>query len=326
MQCRCHGHQPSLIVQKPAPIKTLLENLSGRFDLLTSRAINCNSMKLRCFFLLWPLCFSAYSQLNGTITLPHAGVEFTIPAGWIGQKTEAGYMLGSQTEAGAIFLSNHQSTSLEALKAEALKGIHEEGLQLMVHGAPETLDGNVLAASYTGLLQGQAVKAFAVGLINPFGRGVLILALTTPEMFTERHQQLAKQIAESIRFFQAERSPVVDEWKQGLTNARLTYMESYSSQDGGYSDKIVIELCGAGHFRHSKRYRMGIDSGGAFANDNSTSQGSGTWEVTQDASGNPVLELKYNGGEVQEYTLQYVNEKTLLNGTRYFRTYDAGCP
>ena len=243
----------------------------------------------------------------------------------MGQQNETGYILGSQTEAGAIFLSSHQSASLESLKQEAMNGIYENGLQLSMEGAPEALSPNSIAASYSGSLEGQMVKGYAVGLINPHGEGVSILVLTTPEMFTERHRTLARQIGASMRFSKAEKAPIVDEWKKALANARLTYMDSNSTQDGGYSDKIVIELCGAGYFRHSKRYNMGVDVGGVSGSDNSSSKGSGNWDVVQDAGGNPILRLTFNAGEVQEYTLQYVNEKTLLNGKRYFRTYDAGC-
>ena len=135
------------------------------------------------------------------------------------------------------------------------------------------------------------MKGYAVGLINPHGEGVSILVLTTPEMFTERHRTLARQIGESMRFFKAEKAPIVDEWKKALNNARLTYMESYNTQDGGYSDKIIIELCGAGYFRHSKRYNMGVEVGGVFGSDNSSSKGSGNWDVVQDAGGTSLTRI-----------------------------------
>lgn len=283
-------------------------------------------MRALLILILWQTAFPAHAQLTGRVTLPHAGVEFTIPEGWIGQQTEMGYILGSQQEAGAILLSNHESTSLAALKQEAVKGINEEGgTQLSVEGVPETEGENTVSALYAGLLQGQPVKGYAIGLLNPFGKGVLILAVTTPEIFSERHRQLAKQIGKSVRFFKAETSGAVDEWKKVLTNARLTYLESYNSSGGGYSDKIVIELCAAGYFEHSKRYTLGIDTGGAFANDHSSSHGAGVWKISQDAYGNPLLELQFNEGGLHQYTLEYVNGKTLLNGRQYFRTYDSGC-
>ena len=267
----------------------------------------------------------AWSQLSGKVSVPYAGVEFTIPEGWIGQETGGGYILGSHSEAGAIFLTSHEMTSLASLKQEAMRGFQDESVQLMIEGAPESLSESSVGGHYNGTLQGQPVKAYAVGLINPYGKGVTILCVTTPELFSDRLRQLARQIAGGMHFFKAEKAPIVDEWKQSLTNARLTYMESYSTQGGGYSDKIVIDLCATGYFRHSKRYQMGLDTGGAFASDNNASQGAGSWTVNQDGAGNPVLNLTFHDGQVQQYTLQYVNEKTLLNGTRYFRTYDAGC-
>lgn len=281
-------------------------------------------MKLVLFLIFLSRCIVAYPQLSGKVTLPHAGVEFTIPQGWIGQETAMGYILGSQTEAGAIFLSSHQSTSLETLRQEAMKGIYEEGLQLNIDGALENLGENSIGGNYAGMLQGQTVKAYGVGLINPHGRGVSILAVTTPQMFTERHRQLAKEIASTMRFFKAEASPVVNEWKNALTNARLTYMDSYSTQGGGYSNKIVIDLC-PGYFRRNKNNSLNADVGGVFGSGHSGDQGSGTWQVIPDASGDPILELTFTDGQVQEYRLQYVNDQTLLNGVRYFRTNDAGC-
>lgn len=283
-------------------------------------------MKKYLLLMLTLAANQAWSQLSSKVSLPFAGVEFTIPKGWVGQETDAGYILGSHTEAGAIFLTTHQMTSVESLKQEAMNGFQEDGgTQLMIEGSPETLGQASIACVYSGTLQGQPVKAYAVGLVNPHGNGVTILSVTTPELFSERHRQLAQEIAGGMRFFKAEKAPIVDEWKQALTNARLTYMESYNTQGGGYSDKIVIDLCATGAFRHSKRYQMGIDTGGAYASDHNASQGSGSWTVSQDGAGNPILELTFNDGQVQAYTLQYVDDKTLLNGTRYFRTYDAGC-
>src|SRR5690606_38747643 len=82
-------------------------------------------MKLFLFLFFSSLWMTAYPQLTGKVTVPQAGVEFTIPQGWIGQPTETGYVLGSNTEAGAIFLANHQSPSLAALRQQAMSGIYE---------------------------------------------------------------------------------------------------------------------------------------------------------------------------------------------------------
>lgn len=286
---------------------------------------------MRTIFLLLVSCqlhpLMLQAQLSGTVSLPHAGIEFVIPDGWLGQETGDGYILGSNTEPGAVFLTSHQATTLDALRAEAAKGIYEDGgTHLMPEGGIQSFGENALAAQYAGMLQGQRVKAYGIGLINPHGMGVTILVVTTPELFTDRHRTLAETIARGMRFSKAEAAPIVDEWRSALQNARLTYMDSYTTTGGGYSDKTVIDLCSGGFFKHSRNYNMGVDVGGAFGSDHSASRGAGTWQVLQDATGNGVLQLTFHNGEVQEYTLQYANEKTLLNGTRYFRTYDAACP
>ena len=277
-------------------------------------------------FFLCQIPVFGFSQLSGTVTLDYVGVEFTIPDGWIGQQTDGGIILGSQTEAGAIILVQHAFSSLSDLRQEAINGVQDDqGITLMIEGTPEELGPSSIGAGYTGSMQGYPVKAYAVGLINPHGKGVSIFSITSPEAYSARQEQLAKDVAKGLRFFQAQVSAATSEWKKALTNARLTYMESYSSQGGGYSNKVVIDLCGAGYFKHSKNYNLSIDTGGAFGNDNDASNGSGSWQVIQDASGNAVLELRFKNGETDEYTLEYVNEQTLLNGTRYFRTYDAAC-
>lgn len=284
-------------------------------------------MRPMLLLLLCHIGSLGFSQMTGKITLEHVGVEFTIPDGWIGQLTDAGIVLGSQTEAGAVMLTQHESNSLESLRQEAMKGIQEgPGINLMIEGAPHEVGPDAIGATYTGTMQGYPVKAYALGVINPHGKGVSIFSITTPEVYSARQEQLAKDIQKSLRFFKAAISAATTEWKKALANARLTYTESYSSEGSGYSDKVVIDLCASGNFTHSSRYRLSVDTGGAFGNDKSSSGGSGVWQVIQDASGNAVLELKFSNGETREYALQYVNEKTLLDGTRYFRTYDANCP
>ncbi len=279
--------------------------------------------------LLVPLLFSfataCVGQVSGTVKLDHLGMAFTIPSGWVGQQTESGYVLGSHAEPGAILLTSHESREIQQLRAEAMKGISDEGIFLQLTGEIEPFGSNGIAARYAGSLQGQSVKAYGIGLINPHGLGVSILAVTTPDMFTERHVELAREVARGFRFTSPVATPIVNEWKRALTNARLTYMETYSSGSGGYSNKVVIDLCGTGIFTDSRNYNMSIDTGGAFGSDHNSSGGSGSWDVVPDINGNPVLQLNYQDGSVKEYALSYVDEKTLLNGTQYFRTYETGC-
>lgn len=156
------------------------------------------------------------------------------------------------------------------------------------------------------------------------------MAAATPEQFTGTHKQLAVQLANSIHFYKPETPSVVEEWKQTLQNSRLTYMDSYSSNSGsyggystggGYSSEIQIHLCGQGYFKYKSSSSTSIDTGGAFGSSSDSGRGNGTWEVVANAQGSATLRLNFNNGEVYEYTLDYQDKKTLLNGKRYFRTY-----
>ncbi|MEO0340546.1 MAG: hypothetical protein AAF242_15215, partial [Bacteroidota bacterium] len=50
--------------------------------------------------------------------------------------------------------------------------------------------------------------------------------------------------------------------------------------------------------------------------------GSGEWKVVGNFQGQAVLQLNFYSGEVYEYTLSMDDKKTLLNGKRYFRTWN----
>ncbi|MEM9833084.1 MAG: hypothetical protein AAF944_20790 [Bacteroidota bacterium] len=273
----------------------------------------------------------AFAQTTGEVDLETLGIRFTIPNGWMGQEIGGGYILGSNTESGFVFLTVHQYTSVAQLIQEAKKGLSEQnGTNLSPSGNIESLSGRSIGAEFGGTLEGQSVKAYLVSLVNPHGNGVTILAATTPDQYSSTYKQLALQLANSTRFYQPKTPPVVAEWKQTLQNSRLTYMDSYSSNSGsyggystggGYSDKVQIHLCGQGFFKYQSSSSMSMDTGGAFGSSFDSGKGNGTWEVVGNIQGGASLRLNFHNGEVYEYTLEYKDKKTLLNGSRYFRTY-----
>ena len=274
---------------------------------------------------------SSLAQTTGEVNFETLGIRFTIPDGWVGQEVDGGYVIGSNTEPGFAFLTLHQYTSVAQLTQEALRCINEQNrTSLNLSGDVENLSGRSIGAEYSGTLEGQAVKAYVVGLVNPLGNGVTILAATTPEQYSATHKQLALQLANSTQFYQPETPPVVKEWKQTLQNSRLTYMDSYQSSSGsyggystggGYSSKVLIHLCGQGYCKYQSNSSMSVDTGGAFGSSADSGQGNGTWEVVGNTQGGASLRLNFHNGEVYEYALEYKDEKTFLNGSRYFRTY-----
>jgi hypothetical protein len=271
------------------------------------------------------------AQATGEVNFETLGIRFTIPDGWVGQEVNGGYIVGSNTQPGFAFLTLHEYTTISQLTQQARQGISEQnGTNLSLAGEIVQLNERSIGAEYSGTLEGQAVKAYFVGIINALGSGVTIMAASTPDQYTDMHKQLAIQLANSIQFSKPVTPPIAEEWKQTLQNSRLTYMDSYQSNSGsyggystggGYSSEVQIHLCGQGFFKYYSSSSMSIDTGGAFGGSSDGGQGSGTWEVVGNAQGGAMLRLNFNNGEVYEYNLEYRDNKTFLNGDRYFRTY-----
>lgn len=291
-------------------------------------------IKTFLFALLFALPLPALAQTTGEVDLKYLGIRFAIPEGWVGQEVDGGYLLGSHTKPGLVLLTLHELKSVEALRSNAAQGIYEQGIMLQPAGAVQPVGQHGVGGEFAGTINGEQVKAYIIGLVNPHGSGVSIMAATTPAQYSAEHSKLALAVADSMQFSKPETGPIVEQWKQALGNRRLTYMDSYYSSGpsydgystgGGYSSKTVIDLCAAGHFQHSSRSSVSVDTGGAFGSSAGSGGGAGRWEVAGGPQGTAVLVLSFHDGNRQEYTLDYQDDKTLLNGKRWFRTNDAAC-
>ena len=151
--------------------------------------------------------------------------------------------------------------------------------------------------------------------------------MTTAELFEQKHIAVAKQIMKSVKFSKPKTDAIVKEWKDYLSNVRLTYM--YSNYSGTYVEGGVtayaesnekIDLCSAGYFTHSSNSMVSAGNSGINAYSGNQGGGDGSWEIKVGVGGTPYLILNFNNGEVYEYELTYEDNKLHLNGTRYFRT------
>ena len=245
----------------------------------------------------------------------------TVPEGWVGQEANGVFLMGSYTKPGAIIVAPQEYTSVQNLRTEIQKGYQEAGgTSLMPASAIKTIDQNTVAVELTGTLQFQAAKGYLSGSINPYGQDVVIMALTTTEMYTDEHRQLVMQVEKSLAFSQPKAS---NDWKSLLSGVKLTYMDSYYSGSytdggvsGGYSTELVFDLCSAGYFIHYGSDNMTVGSDVSSGYSSGRSSGSGEWEVV----GN-TLRLKFNNGRVWEYQLSMEEKKLHLDGKRYYRTW-----
>ena len=285
---------------------------------------------------LYMLCLVMASMplLAQEVSYEHLGIEFQIPQGWVGQETEGGYIMGSNTEPGMLLITTHTAKSLEQLRTEAAQGIVDEGTMLQMQGQIETLSSSAIGAEFGGNMNGQPAKAYVAGLLNPHGLGITIIGLTSSEKYSPRYKELVNTIRNSTRFSKAKTSPQVAQTKQLFQGVKLTYMNSsydsgpsvggYSTYSG-YSEERVITLCRNGYFSMSGSNSFSMDSGGGFGSGGGNSGDQGQWSIGQGAYGNPMLKLSYQNGNSESYEIGFHDGKTYLDGTRYFRTNDAGC-
>lgn len=202
----------------------------------------------------------------GPLRVPLDGYSLTVPDTWKHAEQAGVHVLGSDTEAGLILISYTAGLNLEAMRAQALAGLVQEGLVLMPTAAPVEMK----AGSSSGIrvdLQGRAadgtlVGARAVGVAGPAG-GVVVLGLTTAEKAAGLGPRV-DSIAASVRFFTPE---------QGTVAALSGTICTWTGSGGGY-----------GSASYSATSRMHFDGLGRVGS-GSTFVASGTFREGGESAG-----------------------------------------
>ena len=281
------------------------------------------------FILLIITTIMSAQPLKNHVDFPELGVSFDIPSGWTGQQMEGFIIMGHQTIPGLIIVSDNKSQSSTELKNLAEQGIYDQGVSLQAASAFEIKEENRVEGMYQGIFDGAQVKCYAIGLINGLGSGMNILILTTPELFSEQHKQVANKLASSVKFFQAKETNQTTEWKKYLVGRRLTYMSTSGGSDysGGYSGtstKEHIDLCSNGQFYYYYNSHSSFNAGdgagdlAGFGYADAKDDNMGQYRIYS-VGNTTYLELTFQNGNVSEYVVSTNSDQhTLLNGTRYF--------
>ncbi|MEM6377475.1 MAG: hypothetical protein AAF705_04625 [Bacteroidota bacterium] len=291
-------------------------------------------MSFNKFFALVVAAFLvniSFAQQTGKVDYKTLGVSFTIPQGYVGQEVNGVYLIGHNTIPGVMLVTTGDAQTIDQIKQEARLGIvDQQGTNLQLNSDFETINSKAIGAEFAGTAEYQAAKAYVVGLLNPYGQGMTIAYMTLENMYTPEHKAAAIKLAKSVQFRKPEYGPIVKEWKEKLNGVRLTYMSSYTSIDysnpnftsgGGYSSKTVIDLCPQGYFTFNGSSNFNVDTPGVTAGSNGSNKGAGNWKVIGNIEGQAVLQLNFNDGNINEYVLTMDGNKTMLNGSRYFRTW-----
>jgi hypothetical protein len=252
------------------------------------------------------------------------GFSFVPPAGWKVQKQAQGYILGHDTLKGFILIAPHNFNSLEQIQAEAGQGLvdAQSGIQLMPTGSFQPLGANGLAAEFSGTFQGQAARAYAVGLLAPGGGGVTILTATVADAYTPDHAQAVQAIAGSMTFAAPQSDTALMQW---IAGKYWTY-----SGSGGYSSERTVHLCPDG------RYYDSAESSASGSFDNrasgsdwgtaSQSRGSARWTI-RGTRQQGVITLTYADGTRMEVAYQATGEQGvfMIEGRKYAYAGPANC-
>ena len=280
------------------------------------------------FFFFTLSIYTLQAQLTGNVNYEKLGISFNIPSGWKGQEGDGMVILGSDVVPGIVILTTHSYNKQELIE-EAKRGIKDEnGTSLILAGDIQNLTSNAIGGEFSGTMEWKQAKAYVIGIVNPYsGPGVSIIAATMSDKYTSEHEKVCKQIMNSVKFAKIDRSKELAEWKQWLSNVRLTYMDSYYSSgytstdvSGGYSTERKIDLCAKGYFNYNNYSDVSVSSVGASGYNSGNTAGDGTWKIIIGSTGDPTLILNFQNGDEYSYRLEYTDEKLYMNGDRYFRT------
>ena len=249
------------------------------------------------------------------------GFKFVPPSGWVHKQSATAVLLGHNTIAGMIIVMPHQSRSMQQMQQEMMQGIQDEGTSLRPSGNLVPVSNNTLSCNYTGIVNGQQVKAKGYGVLSPYGGGAYILALATPDKMSDDLSLAAKQIAVNIRYFkQAAGSSselmqfFADVWVTTTTNTS-SYVYLYA--DGTWSN------------RDESYYSGNFNDGGGNVTGNWGAGGQrnsrGKWSVRGNRDQGRLITISPSGERsVYEYHVHIENgqkyySEYYFNGTLYHR-------
>lgn len=274
-------------------------------------------------FIALLLCVSAvWGQSDRRIEFREFGLSFEPPEGWRGGIEGDFYLLGHTSVPGMLILSENTSKNVEQLRALALKGILEEGIQLTPDSEFKVTGDGRVEGFYKGLFNGSQVRVFSIGLINLLGKGMNISIVTEKEKFGDIHIKEAEKLAKSVVFFRKTDSPETKTWKQRIAGKQLKYLNTITNSDSGsgssgLSDTRIIKLFENGTFYFYSSSSTGYWGQGGSDTVRSRNNNEGTYRIFS-VGNRSYLELNSDGKTIEFELSRSEKNDTLLNGDRFF--------
>jgi hypothetical protein len=227
-------------------------------------------------------------------------------------------LLGHQTIPGLIAIWSHNADSMDEVQQQLRLGLNEESVSLTLNGNLQKISENAFSGEYSGILDGQQVKARGIGTYSPYGGGAFIIAVTTPDKYGEQQQSAAAAIAGNMQYFKPRVSDVmnhfVGSWTTTTTNTQ-TWMNFHP--DGTFSDQYESSYSG----NMNNQYGDNTGNWGAYNQQSSA----GRWTINGNREQGTITIMYSNGQQtVVEYKVHIENGQTyyneyLFNGVFYYR-------
>ncbi|MEL7362737.1 MAG: hypothetical protein AAFN13_11750 [Bacteroidota bacterium] len=272
------------------------------------------------------LLAAAPTTAQRTVDYPALGLQFDVPSGWQGQEGDGVYLLQSAQVQGLVALLPHEATTMGELEASAREGLDlGDGTALQPNGTVDSFGASAFGSpgvrvDLAGMVEWNAAEAHALALLSPHGGGVVVVAVAPHGQFSDTYRGYAEAVAHSVVFDAPETPPVVDEWRAALTGMQLAQFDTRTGYDGGTSSRRTLTLCN-GYFYYASSYSgYGVNFDGSGASTAGNRSDGGTWTVSADAAGTPMLDLVYGDGTEVSYVLSTEDGKTFLDGERVLRT------
>ena len=254
-----------------------------------------------------------------TVRDARMGISFSPPAGWKAVKQETGYLLGSDTYRGFILIMAHGYNSLQEMRAEAQGGIVDEGSEMVLQPVSEfkAFGKNGLAGEFSGIVQGQMARAFAIGLISPDGGGVTIMAAVEEGSYSTEYPGFVRSLASTVSFLRPEAARGAEPGDASLMTYFAGKYYSYtagSTISGGAGTERRVMLCANGRFYDSTEFSAsGTDWGGV-----NSGRGTARWSIQGDKKAG-IITLTRPNGETERVTYRVTGEAgvILFNGIKF---------
>ena len=218
---------------------------------------------------------------------------------------QIGYVFGHARLNGLMMMLYHHNHSMEELKTEMYAGFFDDsGYNIQVDGKLKNLSEDKVMANYKGKAEGKPARGFGIGVLSPFGGGVLAAAISTPENFSDMHMDFVEDLVQGLDFFEPVKEDGSGEWTAYLRGKTLS-RQGVSGRDKPVAfhfselDSFEAEF-GAVSEKHKLRT---FESGKANLK--------GQWEVNE-VMEQFLLRLIFFDGSETQFTLRMQDMNTVL--------------